>query len=58
MADFRDDEEQAEQIRKLWRDYGVVVISSVVLGIGGLIGWNLWQDHRGRPSHSGGGFVC
>lgn len=46
MADFLTDEEQAERIRKAWRDYGLIIVLSVVLGIGGVIGWNLFQEHR------------
>ncbi|MCY3883616.1 MAG: tetratricopeptide repeat protein [Gammaproteobacteria bacterium] len=46
MADFLTDEEQAERIRKAWRDYGLVIVLSVVLAIGGVIGWNMFQEHR------------
>ena len=46
MADFLTDEEQAERIQKAWRDYGVIIVLSVVLGIGGVVGWNFFQDHR------------
>lgn len=46
MADFLTDEEQAERIQKAWRHYGVIIVLSVVLGIGGVVGWNLFQDHR------------
>ena len=46
MADFLTDEEQAERIQKAWRDYGVIIVLSILLGIGGVVGWNLFQDHR------------
>lgn len=45
MADFLTDEEQAERIQKAWRDYGVIIVLSVILGIGGVVGWNFFQDH-------------
>lgn len=46
MADFLTEEEQAERIRQLWRDYGLTIVIALVLGIGGIIGWNLFQEHR------------
>lgn len=46
MADFLTDEEQAERIQKAWRDYGLIIVLSIVLGIGGVVGWNFFQDHR------------
>ncbi len=46
MADFLTEEEQAERIRQLWRDYGLTIVIALVLGIGGVIGWNLFQEHR------------
>lgn len=48
MADFLTEEEQAERIRKAWRDYGLVIVVSVILAIGGVVGWNMFQDHRAR----------
>lgn len=50
MADFLTEEEQAERIRQLWRDYGLTIVIALVLGIGGIIGWNLLQDHRANVS--------
>lgn len=50
MADFLTEEEQAERIRQLWRDYGLTIVIALVLGIGGVIGWNLFQEHRAEVS--------
>ena len=48
LADFLTEEEQAERIRQLWRDYGLTIVLALVLGIGGIIGWNFFQDHRAK----------
>ncbi len=53
MADFLTDEEQAERLQKMWRDYGLTVLIGIAVGIGGIVAWNLFQDHRAEVKQRG-----
>ena len=46
MADFLGDDEQAERIRQLWKDYGIAVVAGIVLAIALVVGTQLYRDHR------------
>ncbi len=46
MTDYITDDEQVERIKKWWTDNGSSVIAGLVLGIGGLFGWNYWTDYK------------
>ena len=46
MNDYITDDEQVERIKKWWTDNGSSVIAGLVLGIGGLFGWNYWTDYK------------
>ena len=50
MADYLTDEEQAERIKKWIRDYGITIALAIVLGIGGVVGWNYFQSYTGERS--------
>ncbi len=43
MADHLEDEEIVERIRSWWRENGVSLVGSVLLVVGGWLGWN-WYD--------------
>ncbi|ADC71251.1 Protein of unknown function DUF2133 [Thioalkalivibrio sp. K90mix] len=43
---YLTDEEKAERIKQWWSDNAVAIIAGLVLGIGGLIGWNWWSGHQ------------
>ncbi len=45
MSELHTDEERIEQIRDWWKENGRSVIAGVILGVGGLIGWNAWGDY-------------
>ncbi|MGI9301645.1 MAG: YfgM family protein [Gammaproteobacteria bacterium] len=42
----RSDEEQVEVLKKWWDENGRAVIFGVIIGIGGLAGWNGWQNYK------------
>jgi predicted negative regulator of RcsB-dependent stress response len=44
--DFLTDEQQAEQVKGWLRQNGPFLIAGVVLGLGGLFGWNKWQVYQ------------
>ena len=39
------EEQQLEEIRKWWREYGRTIVLGVVLGLSGIGGWSLWRTH-------------
>ena len=43
MTDFnRSDDEQVEELKKWWKENGRAVVFGVVLGLGGVFGWQGW----------------
>jgi predicted negative regulator of RcsB-dependent stress response len=44
--DFLTDEQQAAQVKSWLRQNGPFLIAGVVLGLGGLFGWNQWQRYQ------------
>ena len=46
MADLFSEEEQATRLRQLWNEYGLVTVLGIVLAIGAVIGFQLYQDYR------------
>ncbi len=46
MADLETDEEKVEAIKRWWKANGVAVIAGVVIGLGAVIGWRTWVQHR------------
>lgn len=40
------EKETVEAIRSWWQENGKFIIAGIVLGAGGLIGWNQWQAHQ------------
>lgn len=46
MADYLTDEEQAARLQKLWRDYGLILVLALTIGIGAVIGWNVFQKSQ------------
>tara|TARA_B100001057_G_scaffold477857_1_gene547630 strand:- start:1093 stop:1731 length:639 start_codon:yes stop_codon:yes gene_type:complete len=41
---YDTEEQQIERIKELWNEYGKVIVASAVIGLGGLFGWNQYQD--------------
>ncbi len=46
------EEQQLEEIRKWWREYGRTVVLGVVLGLSGIGGWSLWRGHLNTQAES------
>lgn len=44
--DFLTDDQQAAQVKGWLRQNGPFLIAGVVLGLGGLFGWNQWQRYQ------------
>lgn len=41
----KSEEEQAEAIKKWWKENGISVLAGVAIGVSLLIGWRWWQDY-------------
>lgn len=53
MEGYTTDEEQVEKIKQWWAENGKAVIAGIVLGVGGLLGWQGWtayQSHRAEDA--------
>ena len=44
MSEYRTDEETVEQIQRFWRENGLSLVVTLVLTVGGVLGWRSWQD--------------
>lgn len=45
-----DDEAQVEQLRRWWRENWMALAAGLVIGLGGIFGWEAWQDARDRKA--------
>lgn len=45
-----EDEEQVEQLRKWWKENWKAIAAGLVLGVGGILGWEAWQSQRERAA--------
>ncbi len=50
--DDLSEKEQIEKIRGWWQENGKFIVAGIVLGAGGLIGWNQWQAHQLRQAEA------
>lgn len=46
MDDLQSEKEQLEEIRAWWKEYGAMVIIGVVVAVGGMFGWNAYNDSK------------
>ncbi len=46
MAEHLTEEQQVEAIKSWWKDNGMAVVLGLLIGFGGLFGWNYYQDQR------------
>ncbi len=44
MSRYETDEEQWEAIKRWWQENGKSIMLAAVIGIGGVAGWNWWQQ--------------
>jgi predicted negative regulator of RcsB-dependent stress response len=40
------DQEQVDAIRKWWSENGKAIIGGLLLGLGGVLGWQFWQNYQ------------
>ncbi len=56
MVDFDlSEEEQAERLKKWWKENATSIIVGVVIGVGAIVGINLWRDYQTTQSESASG---
>ena len=48
MDEFLTDEQQADRAKQWLRENGVFIAAGVVIGLGGLFGWQQWQAYKMR----------
>ncbi|MDF2867789.1 MAG: hypothetical protein K0S11_1259, partial [Gammaproteobacteria bacterium] len=46
MEIYRSEQEQIEQLKKLWQQYGKPILIGVVLALGLSYGWHYWQSRH------------
>jgi len=46
VDEFLTDEQQADRARSWVRENGVFIVAGIVLGLGGLFGWQQWKDYK------------
>lgn len=46
MSEVISEEEQVEALKKWWAENGKSVIAGLIIGLGGIWGWNWWGDHQ------------
>jgi predicted negative regulator of RcsB-dependent stress response len=48
MTAYQTEEEQVEALKRWWKDNGTAIIAGVVIGLGGVFGWQAWGNYRDR----------
>ncbi|MES9993046.1 MAG: tetratricopeptide repeat protein [Candidatus Thiodiazotropha sp.] len=48
MSEFQTEEEQVEAIKRWWKENGTSVIAGLVIGLGGVFGWQAWGNYKDR----------
>jgi predicted negative regulator of RcsB-dependent stress response len=48
MSEYQTEEEQIEAIKRWWKENGTSVIAGLVIGLGGVFGWQAWGNYRDR----------
>lgn len=46
MASYHSDEEQAEALKRWWRENGRSVLAGIIIGVGALVGWRGWTAYQ------------
>lgn len=46
MSEYRSDEETVEVIANWWKENGAFMVGTIVLVVGGVLGWNWWQSQQ------------
>lgn len=53
MEVYNSDDEQVEALKKWWAENGKSIIGGIVLGLGGVLGWQGWQGYQKDVSEQG-----
>ena len=48
VVGYRSEEEQIDQIRRWWSEYGRSVIAGVIIALVGILGWQQWNAYQNR----------
>ncbi|WP_316368137.1 YfgM family protein [Candidatus Thiodiazotropha sp. CDECU1] len=48
MSEYQTEEEQVEAIKRWWKENGTSVIAGLVIGLGGVFGWQAWGSYKDR----------
>jgi predicted negative regulator of RcsB-dependent stress response len=54
VDEYLSEKEQVQLIKKWWKENGSFVIAGLVLGIGGLAGWNYWKSYKLSQAEAAG----
>ncbi|OAT45829.1 hypothetical protein M997_2641 [Proteus hauseri ATCC 700826] len=46
MEVYSSENEQVDAIKQFFKNYGLTIVLSVVIGFGGVFGWKYWQSHQ------------
>ena len=48
MSGYQTEEEQVEALKRWWKENGTSIIAGVVIGLGGIFGWQAWGNYEDR----------
>jgi predicted negative regulator of RcsB-dependent stress response len=52
VSEYRTEEEQAEAIKKWWRENGMSIVAGVVIGITAIFGWRFYNSHTAQQAEA------
>jgi predicted negative regulator of RcsB-dependent stress response len=48
MTAYQTEEEQVEALKRWWKENGTSIIAGIVIGLGGVFGWQAWGNYQDR----------
>jgi predicted negative regulator of RcsB-dependent stress response len=48
MSAYQTEEEQVEALKRWWKENGTSIIAGIVIGLGGVFGWQAWGNYQDR----------
>jgi predicted negative regulator of RcsB-dependent stress response len=48
MSVYQTEEEQVEALKRWWKENGTSIIAGIVIGLGGVFGWQAWNGYKDR----------
>jgi len=52
VSDYRTEEEQAEALKKWWRENGIFIVAGIVIGITAIFGWRGYNNHLAQQAEA------